>query len=197
MCLFACGVLFVFAFLLTSPYVLLDYPNAVKGIVREIQHYSTGHLGVTGNSLLWYLSYTWSVNPAYLLLGGNDPKVAAYASTVTWDTMDEYERHIKECADEGFFAFKLHASGDPKWDAELSRNLRRWVGDDADLMFDCSRSAANSLNGAIGMGILRGQEFNDLCFGCHKLLLWNISGELRILGKDSQPHQSLVTFLRS
>ena len=76
--------------------------------------------------------------PAYLLLGGNDPKVPAYASTVTWDTMDEYERHIKECMDEGFFAFKLHASGDAKWDAELSRNLRRWVGDDADLMFDGS-----------------------------------------------------------
>jgi len=76
--------------------------------------------------------------PLYQLLGGNDPHVPAYASTVTWDTMDEYGRHIKECADEGFFAFKLHASGDPDWDAELARNLRRWVGDDADLMFDGS-----------------------------------------------------------
>jgi L-alanine-DL-glutamate epimerase-like enolase superfamily enzyme len=54
------------------------------------------------------------------------------------DTVDEYERHIKECADEGFFAFKLHASGDARWDAKLARNLRRWVGDEADLMFDAS-----------------------------------------------------------
>jgi L-alanine-DL-glutamate epimerase-like enolase superfamily enzyme len=76
--------------------------------------------------------------PIYRLLGGNDPRVPAYASTVTWDTMEEYERHIKECADEGFFAFKLHASGDARWDAKLSRNLRRWVGDGADLMFDGS-----------------------------------------------------------
>ena len=45
----------------------------------------------------------------------------AYASTVTWDTMDEYERYIKECIDEGFFAFKLHAWGDAKEDAELSQ----------------------------------------------------------------------------
>ena len=76
--------------------------------------------------------------PLYKLLGGNDRRVPAYASTVTWDTMDEYERHIKECMGEGFFAFKLHASGDAKWDAELARNLREWTGDDADLRFDAS-----------------------------------------------------------
>jgi L-alanine-DL-glutamate epimerase-like enolase superfamily enzyme len=52
--------------------------------------------------------------------------------------MDEYERHIKECMDEGFTAFKLHAWGDAKEDAKLSRNLRRWTGDDAVLLFDGS-----------------------------------------------------------
>ncbi len=76
--------------------------------------------------------------PLYKLLGGNNPRVPAYASTVTWDTLDEYERHIKECVEEGFFAFKLHASGDARWDATLSRALRKWVGDGPDLMFDAS-----------------------------------------------------------
>ncbi|MCC6444083.1 MAG: racemase [Armatimonadetes bacterium] len=76
--------------------------------------------------------------PLYALLGGYDNRVPAYASTVTWDTMEEYERHIKECMDEGFKAFKLHAWGDAKEDARLSRNLRKWAGDDADLMFDGS-----------------------------------------------------------
>jgi L-alanine-DL-glutamate epimerase-like enolase superfamily enzyme len=90
------------------------------------------------DAISWDIKSQAAGLPLYLLLGGNDPKVPAYASTVTWDTMDEYERHIKECADEGFFAFKLHASGDARWDAELSRNLRRWVGDEADLMFDGS-----------------------------------------------------------
>jgi L-alanine-DL-glutamate epimerase-like enolase superfamily enzyme len=90
------------------------------------------------DAIAWDIKSQVAGLPLYLLLGGNDPKVPAYASTVTWDTTDEYERHIKECMDEGFFAFKLHASGDAKWDAELSRNLRRWVGDDADLMFDGS-----------------------------------------------------------
>jgi L-alanine-DL-glutamate epimerase-like enolase superfamily enzyme len=90
------------------------------------------------DAIAWDIKSQAAGLPLYLLGGGNDPRVPAYASTVTWDTMDEYERHIKECVDEGFFAFKLHASGDAKWDAELSRNLRRWVGDDADLMFDGS-----------------------------------------------------------
>ena len=76
--------------------------------------------------------------PIWQMLGGNDPKVPAYASTVTWDTMDEYERYIKHCIDVGFTAFKLHAWGDAKEDAKLSRNLRKWTGPDADLMFDGS-----------------------------------------------------------
>ena len=62
----------------------------------------------------------------------------AYASTVTWDTIEEYERHIKECSDEGFTAFKLHAWGDWREDARLARSLRKWTGDDAILMFDGS-----------------------------------------------------------
>ena len=90
------------------------------------------------DAIAWDIKSQVAGLPLYLLLGGNDPKVPAYASTVTWDTMDEYERHIKECMDAGFFAFKLHASGDARRDAELSRNLRRWVGDEADLMFDGS-----------------------------------------------------------
>ncbi len=76
--------------------------------------------------------------PLYQMLGGNSNKVPVYASTVTWDTMEEYERHIKECIDEGFTAFKLHAWGDAKEDAKLSRNLRKWTGPDAELMFDGS-----------------------------------------------------------
>ncbi len=90
------------------------------------------------DAIAWDIKSQVAGLPLYLLLGGHDPRVPAYASTVTWDTMDEYERHIKECVDEGFFAFKLHASGDAKWDAELALHVRRWVGDDADLMFDGS-----------------------------------------------------------
>ncbi len=64
-----CGVIFSLSFALTSPYVLLDFEHARAGIEREIEHYATGHLGVTGNSFVWYLSYIWRDNPALLLLG--------------------------------------------------------------------------------------------------------------------------------
>jgi L-alanine-DL-glutamate epimerase-like enolase superfamily enzyme len=76
--------------------------------------------------------------PLYQLLGGNDRKVPAYASTVTFPTLAEYEKHIKLAQDLGFKAFKLHAWGDVKRDIELSTALRKWVGPDADLMFDGS-----------------------------------------------------------
>ena len=88
--------------------------------------------------LSWDIKSKKAGLPLYQLLGGDNNRVPVYASTVTWDTMDEYERHIKECVDEGFTAFKLHAWGDAKADALLCKNLRRWVGPDADLMFDGS-----------------------------------------------------------
>lgn len=105
--------------------------------IDRIEEMHMSHLGLI-DLLCWDIKSRKADLPLYQLIGGNDPKVPAYASTVTWDTMDEYERHIKECIDEGFTAFKLHAWGDAKQDAALCRNLRRWTGDNAALMFDGS-----------------------------------------------------------
>lgn len=102
--------------------------------IEEFQVHDLGVIDVA----CWDIKSQAAKMPVYKLLGGNNVKVPAYASTVTWNTMEEYERHIKECIDEGFFAFKLHAWGDAKADAELSKNLRKWCGPDADLMFDGS-----------------------------------------------------------
>ena len=105
--------------------------------IDRIEEMHMSHLGLI-DLLAWDIKSRKAGLPLYQLIGGNDPKVPAYASTVTWDTMDEYERHIKECADEGFTAFKLHAWGDEREDAKLCRNLRKWTGDNAVLMFDGS-----------------------------------------------------------
>lgn len=105
--------------------------------IDRIEETRMAHLGLI-DLLSWDVKSRKAGLPAYKLMGGNDARVRAYASTVTWDTMAEYERHIKECMDEGFTAFKLHAWGDAKADAELCRNLRKWTGDDAVLMFDGS-----------------------------------------------------------
>ncbi len=63
------GLIFCLAFVLTSPYVFLDYEAAFEAIQHEMRHYATGHLGVTGSSFVWYLQYLWEVNPFYVLLG--------------------------------------------------------------------------------------------------------------------------------
>ena len=102
--------------------------------VEEIQLHSLALIDMAA----WDIKSRRAGLPVYQLLGGNDAEVPVYASTVTWDTMDEYERHIGECMEVGFTAFKLHAWGDAKQDALLCRNLRRWTGPDAVLMFDGS-----------------------------------------------------------
>jgi L-alanine-DL-glutamate epimerase-like enolase superfamily enzyme len=102
--------------------------------IEELQVHMLGLLDMA----CWDIKSRKANLPLYKLLGGYEARVPAYASTVTWDTMEEYERYIKESRDVGFKAFKLHAWGDAKADAQLCRNLRKWVGDDADLMFDGS-----------------------------------------------------------
>ena len=105
--------------------------------IDRIEELQMQHLGLI-DLLAWDIKSRVANVPVYKMIGGIGNRIPAYASTVTWDSMDEYERHIKECMDEGFAAFKLHAWGDPKEDSRLCRNLRRWTGDDARLMFDGS-----------------------------------------------------------
>ena len=69
--------------------------------IDRIEEIPVRHLGIL-DCLLWDIKSKKAGMPIYQMLGGNDPKVPAYASTVTWDTMEEYERHIKHCMDVGF-----------------------------------------------------------------------------------------------
>lgn len=88
--------------------------------------------------LCWDIKSKKANLPVHQLVGGNSPIIPAYASTVTWETLEDYERHIHLCIDVGFKAFKLHAWGDVDRDIELAKALRKWTGPDADLMYDGS-----------------------------------------------------------
>lgn len=87
---------------------------------------------------LWDLKAKAAGLPLYKLIGGFRDTVPAYASTVTYGSVDEYLRIADLCLARGFRAIKLHAWGDVRRDGELALALRAHVGDDIDLMFDAS-----------------------------------------------------------
>jgi 4-amino-4-deoxy-L-arabinose transferase-like glycosyltransferase len=49
------------AFLVTTPFALLDHRTFLADMLSEVHHYSTGHPGMEGNSVGWYLAYLWRV----------------------------------------------------------------------------------------------------------------------------------------
>lgn len=62
--LFLCGVVF----LATTPFAALDFAEFMTDLRFEARHYSTGHAGMEGNTLKWYLSYMWNNNGGIYLL---------------------------------------------------------------------------------------------------------------------------------
>ncbi len=59
-----CGV----GFLATTPYAVLDLTKFWTDLRFEAQHYSTGHAGMEGDSLRWYLNYMWNTGGGLYLL---------------------------------------------------------------------------------------------------------------------------------
>ena len=44
-------------FVVTTPYSVLDWHSFLEGVRFEAQHYASGHAGMEGNALSWYLHY--------------------------------------------------------------------------------------------------------------------------------------------
>jgi L-alanine-DL-glutamate epimerase-like enolase superfamily enzyme len=114
--------------------------------IEELPLYMMGVIDVA----LWDITSKVAGLPLYQVIGGYSVKVPAYASTVTYESIDEYLRIADQCLDRGFRAIKLHAWGDHKEDAKLAKALRKHVGDDIDLMYD--GSAGFDLHQAIWLG---------------------------------------------
>jgi 4-amino-4-deoxy-L-arabinose transferase-like glycosyltransferase len=49
------------AFFFITPYAILDYQKFIEDLLFEARHYATGHAGMEGNTLAWYLSYLWRI----------------------------------------------------------------------------------------------------------------------------------------
>jgi L-alanine-DL-glutamate epimerase-like enolase superfamily enzyme len=99
---------------------------------------------------LWDIAGKLAGLPVWQLLGGFRESIQAYASTVTYSSIEEFLDIADQCLALGYPAIKLHAFGDAKKDAELGRRLRAHVGDEIPLMYD--GSAGFDLMDAVYLG---------------------------------------------
>lgn len=99
---------------------------------------------------LWDLAGRLYGEPVWRLLGGFRTALPAYASTVTFGSVEEYLDVADQCIELGYHGIKLHAWGDAARDAQLVQALRDHVGPDLDLMYD--GSAGFDLPDAIRVG---------------------------------------------
>lgn len=117
--------------------------------VDRLEHFPSYFLGPV-DIALWDLKAKVAGLPLYQLLGGATRSRPAYASTVTYDSVEQYLRVADWCLERGLKAIKLHAWGDVERDAGLFRALRAHVGDAVDLMYDAS--GAFDLADAVRLG---------------------------------------------
>ncbi len=99
---------------------------------------------------LWDIAGKAAKLPIWKLLGGYRESIQAYASTVTYSSIEEFLDIADQCLALGYPAIKLHAFGDAKKDALLGHKLREHVGDDIPLMYD--GSAGFDLMDAVYLG---------------------------------------------
>jgi 4-amino-4-deoxy-L-arabinose transferase-like glycosyltransferase len=72
--LFFCGL----GFVASTPFALIDFSEFLADLRFESQHYSTGHAGMEGNTLEWYLSYMWQTAGIIYILGALEILRGAY-----------------------------------------------------------------------------------------------------------------------
>jgi L-alanine-DL-glutamate epimerase-like enolase superfamily enzyme len=119
--------------------------------LEEIPIYGLGTVDIA----LWDLTGKVAGLPVYQLLGGYRDRIPAYASTITYDTLEEFLDVADQCLAAGFRAIKLHAWGDARKDAHLCQALRAHVGPEIALMYD--GSAGFDLLDAIYLGRALGE----------------------------------------
>jgi L-alanine-DL-glutamate epimerase-like enolase superfamily enzyme len=90
------------------------------------------------DAALWDIAGKAAGLPLYRLLGAFRESIPAYASTVTYSSLEEYLDVADQCLALGYHAIKLHAWGDARQDAKLCQALRAHVGPDLPLMYDGS-----------------------------------------------------------
>jgi L-alanine-DL-glutamate epimerase-like enolase superfamily enzyme len=95
------------------------------------------------DNCLWDIAGKAVGLPVHRLLGAYRNRVLAYASSQHLKTVDQFVESALKCKQEGFKAYKIHppefpphGGGNYKLDIEISRALRKALGDDYLLLMD-------------------------------------------------------------
>jgi L-alanine-DL-glutamate epimerase-like enolase superfamily enzyme len=152
---------------------------------------------------LWDLAGRVHAEPVWRLLGGFRTSIPAYASTVTFRSVEEYLDVADQCIELGYHGIKLHAWGDAGRDIKLVNALREHVGPDLDLMYD--GSAGFDLPDAIRVGRALAEaaylwyeepmrEFNVSAYG---RLAESVAVPLLVAETSDGAHMNSADFIRA
>ena len=116
----------------------LDREYLFQKLMRADRY--SGHVPITAHGpidvALWDITAKKAGLPLWRLLGGYRDRVPAYATSPSYDTIDEYVQGALRACERGFRAFKLHTPGTVEGDIESCRAVREAMGPDFVLMSD-------------------------------------------------------------
>lgn len=137
---------------------------------------------------LWDIAGKVLGMPIYKLIGAYRERIPAFASTQSYDRVEDYVRVAERCLEEGFKAIKIHPPRYWRKDIEVCRAVRETVGDDIVLMLDPFHAYARDEALKVGREIekldfywyedpLPTTDIEGLAYLCRKLDIQVLTGE--------------------
>jgi len=165
--------------------------------IEEMPIYALGLVDIA----LWDLAGKAVGQPVWQLLGGFRDSIPAYASTVTFASIEEYLEVADQCLELGYPAIKLHAWGDARADARLCSALRDHVGPDVPLMYD--GSAGFDLADAVYLGdaladagyLWYEEPMREFSITAYKMLAERVRVPLLVAETSDGAHMNVADFI--
>jgi L-alanine-DL-glutamate epimerase-like enolase superfamily enzyme len=170
--------------------------------LERIESFPAYVLGLVDDAL-WDLAGKIAGLPVHELIGSYRDSIPAYASTVTFGSIEEYLDVADQCLELGYPAIKLHAWGDARKDAQLCAALREHVGDEVPLMYD--GSAGFDLADAVYLGKVLGEAgyewyeepMREFSVSAYRALAERVDVPLLVAESTLGAHMSAADFIAS
>jgi len=87
---------------------------------------------------LWDLAGKAAGLPVHRMLGTARDKIPTYASSPTFDTVEQYIEEVQSVREQGYRGYKIHPPHDERLHIPICKAVREAVGNEYPLMFDAS-----------------------------------------------------------